>query len=318
MEYENIQYSDRIEKLKNFIINNPGCSISDVIKDANNKGYGSKKTIEKIIDDLISNKILRKEKEKPNSLKCQLFIEKDNLLVIVPIQLDELFSRLKIYIEKLMNMYCKPIENWPDISYAYDENNFDNVKRDMYNHLIVRIITLPILIIDIINDAFMFHYFCIWPLKIKNPIILSKLIALYFIKIADMNTYIYQEISIFKKYFPISDKFLPGNVHIYTSYADSKNNSPLERIMCLEHIDKIPFLENELSFILDYLWELNKDHLPYIYPELKTYGLIDGMLNNIDITDRSIIYDEIQLSINFPERNYPVILDANSSEEHQI
>jgi hypothetical protein len=246
-----------------------------------------KKTIEKILDELENENILRKSKEKANSKQYQLFIDEENLFLTIPSQLDELFSRLKTFMEQLKSMYFKPIDDWPNLEHALGEMKFASEIEKAY-YLLSRILKLPIVIIDVINDAFMFHYYCIWTTKITNKQILTKLISLYFTKIAEMNIYIYEEINNLKSYFKDFDNFFLKNIHIYRSYADSKSYSPLKKIIALEHSCKIPYLEDELAFVLDYLWEINKDHLQYIYPELNTYGLVD----RIDITNREIIHSE--------------------------
>ena len=285
---EIIDNSTRRKKITNYIINNPGCNIQDIVKDGEKNGYGAKKTIEKILDELEKENILRKSKEKPNSKQYQLFIDKENLFLIIPSQLDELFSRLKIFMEQLKGMYFKPFADWPNFDYDLVINRFNSETEKMY-YILGRILQLPIVIVDIINDAFMFHHYCIWPTKITNQQILTKLISLYFTKIAEMNIYLFKEIDNLKNHFIEFDKIFPKNLHIYQSYAYSKSyHSPLRKIISLEHSCQLPCLGDELDFVLDYLWEINKDYLIYIYPELNIYGFVD----RIDITNREILHSE--------------------------
>ncbi len=288
---ENIEIMDnstRRKKITNYIKDNPGCNIQDIVKDGEKKGYGAKKTIENILDELEKENILRKSKEKPNSRQYQLFVDNENLFLIIPSQLDELFSRLKIFMEHLKSMYFKPFANWPNFDYALGTMIFSSETEKMY-YLLGRILKLPIVIVDVINDAFMFHYYCIWPTKITNQLILTKLISLYFTKIAEMNIYLFKEIDNLKNHFKDFDKIFQKNIHIYQSYADSKSYSPLKKIIALEHSCDLPYLGDELDFVLDYLWEINKDYLQYIYPELNIYGLVD----RIDITNREIIHTQL-------------------------
>jgi hypothetical protein len=277
----------RRKKITNYIVDNPGCNIQNIVKDGEKNGYGAKKTIEKILNELEEENILRKSKEKPNSKQYQLFIDKENLFLIIPSQLDELFLRLKIFMEQLKSMYFRPFADWPNLDHAISKTIFSSEAEKIY-YLLGRILKLPIVIVDVINDAFMFHYYCIWPIKVTNEQILTKLITLYFTKIAEMNIYLFKEISILKNHFKEFDKIFPKNIHLYQSYADSKSYSPLRKIISLEHSCQLPYLDDELAFVLDYLWEINKDYLKYIYPELNIYGLAD----RIDITNREIIHNE--------------------------
>jgi hypothetical protein len=303
---ENIEIMDnstRRKKITNYISDNPGCSIQDIVKDGEKKGYGAKKTIENILDELEKENILRKGKEKPNSKQYQLFIDEENLFLIIPSQLNELFSRLKIFMEQLKSMYFKPFADWPNFDHAFATMRFSSETEKTY-YLLGRILKLPIVIVDVINDAFMFHYYCIWPTKITNQHILTKLISLYFTKISEMNIYLSKEIDNLKNYFKEFDKIFPKNMHIYQSYADSKSYSPLKKIIALEHSCQIPYLGDELDFVLDYLWEINRDYLQYIYPELNTYGLVDS----IDITNREIIHGEFCTLLNNIGKHHPLIM----------
>ena len=72
----------------------------------------------------------------------------------------------------------------------------------------------------------------------------------------------------------------------------------------MEHSCQLPNLGDELDFVLDYLWEINKDYLQYIYPELNIYGLVD----RIDITNREIIHGELCTYLKNIGENHPLTM----------
>ncbi|MDN5846656.1 MAG: hypothetical protein L0H53_10335, partial [Candidatus Nitrosocosmicus sp.] len=147
-----VNSENRRNRIIEFILLNQGCSKSNVVTHATENGYGSKVSVYEVLDDLEKEKILLINREKPNSKTHQLFIDKDNPVIILGKQLQEIDLLLKTFMDKIFSIYQKPVKDWPRI-YGRESGSIQ----------LFEIVHSLSYLIGFIDNAFKYHYSLEWP-----------------------------------------------------------------------------------------------------------------------------------------------------------
>jgi hypothetical protein len=94
IEQFNITNPRREYKIINYIRSNQGCTKADITREL--EGIISKKTIDKLVGQMIKERIIDFKKERENSRNIKLFVEEDNPSVYVPLQLEEIETTFRV------------------------------------------------------------------------------------------------------------------------------------------------------------------------------------------------------------------------------
>lgn len=133
----------REEKILEFLKNNHGCSKEDVIKFTSYKGFSSRKTTFKIIEDFKNKGIISLSKIKPNSREYIIKIIKDN-------PLNELDLDI-LTLKKLFNTLIDKIKNIPlPLAYTSEDKFYTFITPLAKVFALIQSITK--LIVSILND----------------------------------------------------------------------------------------------------------------------------------------------------------------------
>jgi hypothetical protein len=232
----------------NFIKGNQGCTKADITIGL--KGIISKKTIDKIVDQLIGDNIVHK---KEGSRNHKLYLNEDNLLVSVPLELEEFeagFDRLLFYVA----------QNLQDIH----SNKFkDKSREELLNRHDTNFTSLLqcINILDKISNVYMTYSVIEWPKKMKSEEDLKKLFSFTFNKLADIRLKLSK---IFKEAF--SEAYSPlGNMpSLRKTYATDLLEESVERFNKAN-------LQNESEPLISSIWKIHKEIEWWTFPEPRLY-----------------------------------------------
>jgi hypothetical protein len=290
---ENLDNNYRIYAIKSFIKNNPYCSESDVIEDAYQNEYASKKTVNNIIKALVKDGVVMKEKERQNSRSCRLSVKENDPLIVIPEQLVRLENLFRIFTEKIINTYSKPHKEWPNLKQSSVPNwtplNPDQLSSDLsiiklnppptvpphpYTNerlTIYEIIQIPFAIIDILYAPIKFLQRTIWINYKKN--IYENLYNIIFYKISSLNQIALNAFQIlFREPYKYHSSY-ENDEYFITVENKYERYSLLEKICLIRHKCKSIGLLNEIDKILDYLIENHMDYftikIPHISPDFK-------------------------------------------------
>jgi hypothetical protein len=142
-----------------------------------------KKTIDKLVDEMVENGIIEVKKDKENSRNHKLYLKVDNPMVFVHLQLNEFgsaFENLLYYIiQNIIKIRTNQFSYQSEDRSKMDDANFSSLLQ-------------CINILDKMSYVYMAYSTIDWPKKIQDEEILRKLFSIVFSKIADLR-YIYQK-----------------------------------------------------------------------------------------------------------------------------
>lgn len=255
---ENIGSIDLIRRkcILEYVKKNPECDKEDVIAHCTETGEGSRATLSKSINDLIIEGILNAGKVKKNSRSYKLTIVSENLLLIIPQDLDNIFSRLKdftkIIKKKIGNRAV--IENKSHSKNIHSKRVEYEAKRSMS--------FLPYYLTEIINSFYTFYFNFVLPKKIENKNLIIRLYSLYFENLSEIYSFILTQLGDTISY--TSDFHALVKSNMYKGYYDDEHPGlyPVYRNVRMCRINGI---EEELYNVLDQLWLKNEETCLLLY-----------------------------------------------------
>lgn len=159
-----------------FIRGNQGCTRADITRELRG-GIISKKTIDRIVDEMIKDGRVHEEKLPRNH---KLYLNEDNLLASVPLELGEFgdgFDRLLFYIaQNLKNIHENKFQ---------DTSNEELLK--IHDASFISLLQC-INILDKVSNLYMTYSIIEWPKKMKDEEDLKKLFSFTFNKLADLRS----------------------------------------------------------------------------------------------------------------------------------
>ena len=164
-----------------------GSTKSDIARGL--RGIVSKKTIDKLVNEMIEDGIIEMKKEKRNARNIKLYLKEDNLLVSVNLQLDEFvnaFESLFFYIiENIKNIRTNkfPDKSDKELS-AMDDANFYSLLQ-------------CINILDRVSNAYTAYAVIVWPKRMQDEEDLKMLFSLVFNKLASLRLYVSKTLQTF-------------------------------------------------------------------------------------------------------------------------
>jgi len=164
--------NERRNAIMEVIKYNPGCTKEDVIRRVNESI--SKNTVQKVLEDLKDEELIKIEKEKSNSRGFRLFLNSGNILIIFNEQMSAFnneFEKLLQAIESIIpKLVLLPFDNKENI-----ENNF---------RMILAYERLPLFILKYLNQCIFLKSILVWPKIIQKEEIRNKLTSLAFTQIS--------------------------------------------------------------------------------------------------------------------------------------
>jgi|SRR5829696_2520973 len=237
-----------------FIRSNPYCNAEDVVQGV--KDDISRVTVFKVLRRLIESGAVKsnlENEQKRNSRDHKLFVDENNPLVSLPLEL-----------EKFESAYFKLLyEALPKIQLIMDQREDKALDPTMKRKLTSQ---LPILLAALLELFWTMVYVCLfqflflWSQKISDKKVLQQLYSMVFSKIGDMQMQLSKAI-----------KVSEGGETILDTALQIKLRHELEFGGYLDSFKQLG-MEKEIESTLDSLWRLIGDLQPNVFPEPKLYG----------------------------------------------
>lgn len=245
------------DEIINFLVNNPGCSKGDLVRGV--KNIVSKRPLEKILQELKRDDLVKIEKEKPNSRAYKLFLCSENILIVLDNQIRDFNKEFK----KLLQKVEAVIPELNLLPFTNKEN------RDKNFIMILFYEQLPLFILKYLMQCFLLKSIAVWPKIIQKKEIISKLNSLVFTEIS-------KTVSDYSNFYNI--KLSKSNIHnenynpnISDELTKLENNILYFAFFLL--ICKKKGIAKEFENIVDKIWLINSDVQIYLHPEAIRYNL---------------------------------------------
>ena len=245
------------DEIINFLMNNPGCSKGDLVRGVNN--IVSKRPLEKILQELKRDDLLKIEKEKTNSRAYKLFLCSENILIVLNNQIKDFNQEFKKLLQKVESVI-------PEVNllpFTNKENRDKNFIKILFYE------QLPLFILKYLMQCFLLKSIAVWPKIIQKKEIISQLNSLVFTEIS--NT-----VSDYSNFYNI--KLSKSNIHnekykpnISDELTKLENNILYFAFFLL--ICKKKGIDKEFENIVDKIWLINSDVQIYLHPEAIRYNL---------------------------------------------
>ncbi|HEY5736861.1 MAG TPA: hypothetical protein VIS28_01180 [Nitrososphaeraceae archaeon] len=245
------------DEIINFLVNNPGCSKGDLVRGV--KNIVSKRPLEKILQELKRDDLVKIEKEKPNSRAYKLFLCSENILIVLDNQIRDFNEEFK----KLLQKVEAVIPELNLLPFTNKEN------RDKNFIMILFYEQLPLFILKYLMQCFLLKSIAVWPKIVQKKEIISKLNSLVFTEIS-------KTVSDYSNFYNI--KLSKSNIHnenynpnISDELTKLENNILYFAFFLL--ICKKKGIAKEFENIVDKIWLINSDVQIYLHPEAIRYNL---------------------------------------------
>ena len=245
------------DEIINFLVNNPGCSKGDLVRGV--KNIVSKRPLEKILQELKRDDLVKIEKEKPNSRAYKLFLCSENILIVLDNQIRDFNKEFK----KLLQKVEAVIPELNLLPFTNKEN------RDKNFIMILFYEQLPLFILKYLMQCFLLKSIAVWPKIIQKKEIISQLNSLVFTEIS-------KTVSDYSNFYNI--KLSKSNIHnenynpnISDELTKLENNILYFAFFLL--ICKKKGIAKEFENIVDKIWLINSDVQIYLHPEAIRYNL---------------------------------------------
>jgi hypothetical protein len=252
---EKTSKEQRKKEIIKYLLEKPGREEKEVLQYCLEKGIGSKVTVNEAIRELLEDEILDPGKERKNSKSYKLAVKSNNLLLIIPKDLDEIFEQFETLIDgvKQLEQVKAPING------SYKNLNKRRIKGPgPYQNVAL---SLQYHLIEIINDVYLFYFVTILPYLLKKDQI-NRLYLDYFEKIITIYSHISSNSSTTIQ--PSNpDEIQPSKLQEY--YIQSKQESLHSRLYEVAKICENIGIEVELYDLLRELWSKNKKSTVLLY-----------------------------------------------------
>ena len=245
------------DEIINFLVNNPGCSKGDLVRGV--KNIVSKRPLEKILQELKRDDLVKIEKEKPNSRAYKLFLCSENILIVLDNQIRDFNEEFK----KLLQKVEAVIPELNLLPFTNKENKDKNFIMILFYE------QLPLFILKYLMQCFLLKSIAVWPKIIQKKEIISKLNSLVFTEIS-------KTVSDYSNFYNI--KLSKSNIHnenynpnISDELTKLENNILYFAFFLL--ICKKKGIAKEFENIVDKIWLINSDVQIYLHPEAIRYNL---------------------------------------------
>jgi hypothetical protein len=267
MQFE-ISDAQRRIHIINYISTHQGCTKADLERGL--KDLISKKTIDKCVREMINEKILFEEKEKPNSRDHKLYVYENNPLVSVPNEIEQFKNAFFPFFNKIINRYENTlfIRALEDIQDQEGKRSTIHTPKLLSDERIAELNTLRLSMFFRMIDSYLFRSILIWPKQIQDKETRRKLYENVFTKIADMliNITELHEEDPHSSYFSTRMSKSQLEDHIYERLGG------VNSLYRYHEIYKKVRMQKEVEAVIDSLWNIDKPIQKLIYQEPEIYN----------------------------------------------
>jgi hypothetical protein len=229
----------RLDKIIDYISAHPGCNAENGFRGvekwmARNTYFGHLKELK------IEGVINEGQKDKPKS-KAKLFVNGQNLLVIVPKDLEQFEKTFFVLLKRALDLSEK--QSGPPTTYFL-------VSRPLF------------LFYEMVN---VYHVLALssWPMIGLEKDTLQKLYTIVFTKIGEMELRIYDMLR--------ASKYANENLKLQTSMLRRYLYATDKWLQCYDAFSKFG-MQKEIESTLDSLWSIKKVYRQYAHPEPGIFG----------------------------------------------
>ena len=246
----------REQMVIDYICEHQGCTKADITRRLENEI--SKKTIDKIVNEMIEDDIIEPKKENRNSRNIKLFLKENNLLVSIPKQLEQFDNAFTVLVNKTGRKIMESEIGIP-ISKAAGIPNDSSLR--LSSQQIFQLLKIKLSIFYRVIDSILLQSLIVWPKKIEDKETLKKLYVDAFSKIADtMIKFSEQHIdAIF------------WNISLESQIIDRLQGAVA--LLEFQQIYDNVGMKKEIDSVLDSLWNIDKDIKHLAYKEKEYLGI---------------------------------------------
>jgi hypothetical protein len=246
----------REQMVIDYISEHQGCTKADITRGLENEI--SKKTIDKIVDEMMDDDIIETKKENPNSRNIKLFLKESNLLVSIPKQLEQFDNSFTLLVDKtgrkiMLSKIGIPISKAAGI--PIDSSSI------LSSQQITQLLTIKLSVFYRFIDSILLQSLIVWPKKIKDVETLKKLYVNAFSKIAE-----------------IMMKF--SEQHIDANFWNNSLNSQIINrfhgagaLLDFQETYGNVGMKQEIDSVLDSLWNIDNGIRHLVYKEKEYLGI---------------------------------------------
>jgi hypothetical protein len=221
------------------------------------ENHMSRGTFFRILTGLKKDQLVTVQKDRPNSRDNKLYVDSNNLLILIPRELEEFEGAFFILLENAKKKFDQQY-----LSIKYDSLMISS-RHDPPDYTpILPLMRKPLFMFHEMVNVIVLRAMALWPLKIQNKEILAKLFTIVFTKIASMRSRI-SEIYRFTLAGDM-DLMLQDTIldRLYATETMIENMETFSRFG----------LQTEIERVSDSLWNIYRDYKRHSFPEPYLYG----------------------------------------------
>ena len=268
--------------VRDFIRDHKGCNKQAVIEGLQDNI--SKKTVYKVIERMKVEGQLEEVNVGKSNKRCKLFLQFDNPLVYIPLELEEFEkSFLTIFIkarekvgDSLKEIAFEEVAKKYHWNVGKSSELLTTVERDQLLSSLLSIFYRMV-------DSYLFRSIRVWPIQIQDKIVLNKIYEIVFRKIANM----------LKKIAEIDEEDISPLLTSRNEYIITKRLGGVDSLMEYRGLFTKYGMKRDIEAVIDSLWMIDKDIQQYAYKEPKAlqfkfrYG-IDGWRDLLDLAEQRL------------------------------
>jgi hypothetical protein len=271
-----------------YIGNNQGCTAQDIV-DGLNLSI-SRGPIFDILKELVASEIVKDQRI--NRKEHRYFLEFNNPLVSIPQELDKFEKAFIILLENTNKKYYALLKEVEELRSSNTVPNIDELIKKIEGLTLSLFYLRPLQIFYSFINAYLIRSTLIWPNKFRDRKALSNLYSIIFTRIAVVQNHLFEFNKIhgssphtyeLRSNQWIIENFLSGSlgqhrgglieiIEYLSTYSYSfklaKKRKTGHEITAVKKLD----MENEITDVIDALWNINKEIQVERYPEPRFYG----------------------------------------------
>jgi hypothetical protein len=246
----------REQMVIDYISEHQGCTKAAITRRLENEI--SKKTIDKIVNEMIEDDIIEPKKENRNSRNIKLFLKESNLLVSIPKQLEQFDNSFTLLVDKtgrkiMLSEIGIPISKAAGI--PIDSSSI------LSSQQIFQLLNIKLSVFYRVIDSILLQSMIVWPKKIEDKKTLKKLYVDAFSKIAD----------IMIKFSEQHIDAIFWNISLESQIIDRLQGAVA--LLEFQQIYDNVGMKQEIDSVLDSIWNIDKDIRHLVYKEKEYLGI---------------------------------------------
>ncbi len=243
---------ERRNLIINFTVGNQGCSKENVVNNLHE--LISRKTVFRLLGELIEGGIIRKEKSKPNSREYRLYVDADNPLVLVPEELDEFDNIFFLLLTDALAMYDKINKTDKYITMRSPELTAGSIDLIIY----------PIHLFQDIVNIYNIHSIIRWPTKVHDKLALKNLYFDVLMKLSEIQIGIINAFDRIRPHMKEPAQILLTSIFHDRLLVNQWNNYASRMIKYYDLFNQFG-MRHQIEPIFDFMWKISFPYRDYLY-----------------------------------------------------